>query len=343
MITKGILLINLGSPQSPEVPDVKKYLAQFLDDPRVIDLPTLGRRLLLYGIILPFRPKRSAKAYRKIWLAEGSPLVIHTKNLAQKLKTKLQGKFQIEWGMRYGTPSIEQGVNNLLELGCTEITLVPLYPQYASSSTGTALEVVYKYLGSLWNVPAITLKQLPPFYNHEKYIEVLSSSIDKELKNNPSLDHLLFSYHGLPHRHIQKSEVCKNTCLKPEYSCCETISQANAYCYRAQCIATTKAVAQILNLKPDFYSTSFQSRLGRQPWILPNTSEIIPMLPKKGIKNLAVVCPSFVADCLETLEEIGIAAQESFTTAGGQSFRLIPCLNDSEEWVNVLGEMVEGM
>jgi len=331
---KGALIVNLGSPDSTEVKDVKKYLDQFLMDKRVIDTPYLLRAFIVKGIILNTRPKKSAEAYKKIWWDEGSPLIVLSKRLHKKVEKECE--IPVELAMRYGKPSIKTGIQNLANKGVDEILLIPLYPQFAKATTETieveAANIVKK------NFPGIKIENFAAFYNKENYIEALSKSIQTELsKNKP--DHLLFSYHGVPERHIKKSDVTKSHC-KIDGSCCNTPSPAHEFCYRHQCYETTKLVAKKLNLPPEFYTTSFQSRLGRDPWLQPYTDKTIDDYAINGVKNLAVVTPAFVSDCLETLEEIGMEAKESFIENGGEKFKTIPCLNDNNDWVKTLSSWI---
>ncbi|MFK5958749.1 MAG: ferrochelatase [Lutibacter sp.] len=331
---KGALLVNLGSPDSTSTNDVKKYLDEFLMDKRVIDTPYLLRAFIVKGIILNTRPKKSAEAYKKIWWKEGSPLIVLSERLHKKVKE--HSNIPVELAMRYGKPSIQNGIKNLADKGVTEIFLIPLYPQFAMATTETIVVLANKIIKKQF--PQIKLTNFPAFYNNEKYIKVLSTTIQTELeKKNP--EHLLFSYHGVPERHIKKSDITKSHC-KIDGSCCNTTSVAHEFCYRHQCYETTKLVAKQLNLKEGTFSTSFQSRLGRDPWLQPYTNKTIDTLALNGIKNLAVVTPAFISDCLETLEEIGIEAKESFLENGGEKFNTIPCLNDNDEWVKTVTKWI---
>ncbi len=331
---KGALLINLGSPNSTSVKDVRNYLDEFLMDEYVIDKPYFFRALLVKGIILNTRPKKSAAAYKKIWWDEGSPLIVLSERLHKKVKEQVD--IPVELAMRYGKPSLKSGIQKLVDQGVTEIYLVPLYPQFAMASTETILALADKLVKKYF--PKVTLSDLPAFYNRTDYIEALSGSIQRSL-DTAKPAHLLFSYHGLPERHIRKSDVTKSHC-KLDGSCCNTNSPAHEFCYRHQCYETTKLVAEKLNLKEDFYSVSFQSRLGRDPWIKPYTDFVIDDLAKDGLKNLAVVTPAFVSDCLETLEEIGMEAKASFLENGGEEFTAIPCLNEDEKWIETLSNWI---
>lgn len=332
---KGVLLVNLGSPESPNPKDVKVYLDEFLMDERVIDLPSFLRTLLVRGIILNTRPKKSAKAYKKIWWKEGSPLIVLSKRLLQKMEAKVQ--LPLALGMRYGKPSIQSGLQELADKGVTEVLLVPLYPQFAMATTETILVLAESLRQK--HFPQMEFTTLPPFYKHPDYIRVLSQSIEESLKGK-EWEHLLFSYHGVPERHIRKSDSTKSHC-KIDGKCCQTASPAHQFCYRHQCFETTRLVAEYLELKSDSYSTSFQSRLGLDPWLQPYTDKTVAKMAQSGVKNMAIVTPAFVSDCLETLEEIGMEAVEDFEEKGGDHLHVIPCINDREDWVNVMSRWVD--
>jgi len=329
---KGILLVNLGSPDSPEPKDVKKYLGEFLMDKRVIDVPLWARLLLVKGIILNTRPKASAAAYKKIWWEEGSPLIVLSERLQQK--TQQQVNHPIALAMRYGSMTIKNGLQELVDKGVDEVLVIPLYPQFAMATTETivvlAEELRQKYF------PNLKMTSLPAFYNNPDYIEVLSNSIQESLKNK-TYDHLLFSYHGVPERHIRKGDITKSHC-KIDGTCCATASKAHQFCYRHQCYEVTRLVAEKLQLNEGAYSTSFQSRLGFDPWLQPYTDRTIERLGKEGVKNMAIVTPAFVSDCLETLEEIAMEGKEIFQEMGGEGFVTIPCLNDDDAWVALLAK-----
>ncbi|MDX1772909.1 ferrochelatase [Oceanihabitans sediminis] len=333
-MSKGILLVNLGSPDSPEPNDVKKYLDEFLMDERVIDIPFVARNLLVRGIILNTRPKQSAAAYKKIWWEEGSPLIV----ISERLQKKMQDKTDIPVGlaMRYGSMSIKKGMQELVDKGVDEILLFPLYPQFAMATTETILVLAEELQKK--HFPNVTITSVPAFYNKPDYIEVLANSIAKHLEG-VDYDHLLFSYHGVPERHIRKRDVTKSHC-KIDKSCCVTPSKAHEFCYRHQCLEVTRLVAEKLKFQEDTYSSSFQSRLGFDPWLQPYTDRTIERLGKQGVKNLAIVTPAFVSDCLETLEEIAMEGQEIFHEMGGKDFTTIPCLNDDQEWVDLLAKWV---
>lgn len=332
---KGVLLVNLGSPDSTTTKDVKKYLGEFLMDERVIDIPYLVRALLVKGIILNTRPRKSAKAYRKIWWPEGSPLIVLSKRLHKKVQEKVE--IPVALAMRYGNPSLEFGLQQLVNQGVTNVLVVPLYPQFAMATTETILVLAQQLVEEKF--PTLQLESLPAFYNKKEYIQNLAASI-QEYKNSFQPDYILFSYHGVPERHIKKSDVTKSHC-KIDGQCCITSSAAHEFCYRHQCYETTRQVAEALGLEEGTYSTSFQSRLGRDPWLQPYTDATIDGLAQKGIKKLAVATPAFVSDCLETLEEIGMEAAHSFKENGGEDFLAIPCLNDREDWVATLSNWIK--
>lgn len=331
---KGVLLVNLGSPDSPDPKDVKKYLGEFLMDERVIDVPYWARTLLVKGIILNTRPKASAAAYKKIWWEEGSPLIV----ISERLKSKIQNQtdLPVALAMRYGSMTIKKGIQELVDKGVDEVFLIPLYPQFAMATTETILVLANEIREA--HFPNITISDLPAFYNKQDYIKVLSNSIKKALKGK-ELDHILFSYHGVPERHIRKSDVTKSHC-KIDGSCCATPSKAHEFCYRHQCLEVTRLVAKELNFEKDSYSTSFQSRLGFDPWLQPYTDLTIERLGKQGIKNMAIITPAFVSDCLETLEEIAMEGEEIFHEVGGENFTTVPCLNDDKEWVDLLANWI---
>jgi ferrochelatase len=329
MKKQGILLVNLGSPDSPSVPDVRRYLREFLMDKRVIDAPYPVRFFIVNGLILPFRPKQSAEAYRTVWLPEGSPLVVISRRVRDLLQARLD--VPVELAMRYQNPSIESAVGKLHAAGVTEIILVPLFPHYAMSSYETAVERVREVAAKL--APRTGLRVVPPFYDDPGFIEALVESASKQLA--AGFDHLLFSFHGLPERHLKKSDPTGRHCLATK-NCCEVQSLAHQTCYRAQCFKTMEAFVKRANLRAGTYSFAFQSRLGRDPWLTPFTDHELERLPKEGVRKLLVICPAFVSDCLETIEEIGIRGKESFLGAGGSEFALISCVNDHPKWIDAL-------
>ena len=325
---KGILLNNLGSPDSTQTKDVKKYLGEFLMDERVIDIPYIKRWILINGIILNVRPKKSSSAYKKIWWKEGSPLVVISKRFAKKIIKKID--IPLALAMRYGSISMEKGIKELVDKGVTEIFLIPLYPHYAMSSYETVVTKAEEILAEKY--PNVKLDVLPPFYKNPGYIKAMSNNISNHLKNF-DYDHILFSYHGIPERHILKSDVTKSHC-KIDGSCCERNSVAHHTCYRHQCFETTKEIAKSLNLKEGTYSNSFQSRLLKDPWLKPYTDFELEKFPSEGKKKIAVITPAFVSDCLETLEEIAMEGKDEFLKFGGTDFKHIPCMNDNDDWVD---------
>ena len=334
---QGLLLVNLGTPDAPETGDVRRYLREFLFDPRVLDIPAPLRWALLELLILPTRPARSAEAYRKVWTEEGSPLLVHGRSLATQLAESLGPGWVVELGMRYGNPSLSFALDKLAAAGARTITLVPLYPQYASSSTGSTLERVHQLTGAAWNVPA--LRVVEPFFDHPGFLDAWVE-VARPVLTQARPDHVLFSFHGLPERQVLKSDVSGKHCLQSA-GCCDVSVVENRWCYRAQCFSTARSLAGRLGLKAEDFTVSFQSRLGRTPWLKPYTDLLLPELVQKGVRRLAVLCPAFVADCLETLEEIGIRAQEDFLRAGGESLTLVPSLNAHPAWVRALVQMVQ--
>lgn len=328
--------MNLGSPDSTNVADVKRYLTEFLMDKRVIDSPYLTRLLLVRGIIVPFRSPKSAKAYESVWMKEGSPLIVFSQQLQDALALEIEEPVKI--AMRYGTPSPKDAFDALVTENpdLEDVLLIPLYPHYAMSSYETAAEYgkaihrKYKYRFRL------TVQE--PYYNDQDYIRSLAESIRPHLSN--SFDHILFSYHGVPERHIYKGDITGNHCLRSA-NCCQTDSPAHAFCYRHQCFVTTGLAAAELGLSKEQYSQSFQSRLGRAEWLKPYTAVRLAELPKEGVKRLLVVCPAFVSDCLETLEEIAVEGKHIFIANGGTSFQMIPCLNTHPLWVQSLARWIE--
>ncbi len=329
---KGVLLVNLGSPDSPTPKDVKPYLDEFLMDPRVIDVPNWLRNILVRGIILQTRPKKSSRAYKKIWWKEGSPLIVLSERFMEKVRRHT--KMPVALGMRYGSITIKKALQELKDKQVDEVLLVPLYPHYAMSSYETVVVKVMEETAG--NFPEMRLTTLPTFYKNEEYIKVLSESIADGLKDF-EYDHILFSYHGIPERHIRKSDPTKFHC-KIDGSCCSTNSVAHNTCYRHQVYETTKRVKAHLGLPENKVSVSFQSRLAGDPWLKPYTDFEFERLAKEGKERLAVITPAFVADCLETLEEIAMEGKRQFEGAGGKNYKHIPCLNDNDAWVGVMAK-----
>jgi ferrochelatase len=321
---RGLLLINLGTPDAPAVPAVRRYLREFLSDPRVIDLPSLVRYILLYCFILPFRPQQSTHAYQRIWTEQGSPLLTNSMALAATVAKRLQATHSVVLGMRYGQPSLTHALAQLAD--CDEITILPLFPHYASATTGSCIEWIMRYFSTKPIFPHLHI--IRDFYQHPAFIQAVSEQIKPYIPNH---DYILFSYHGVPVRHLNKigcNPICTETCPTP--------TSGRAACYRAQCVHTTQLIADELQLKPRQFGYSFQSRLGKTAWITPYTDHLLPLLAKSGIKKLAIVCPSFSVDCLETLEEIGMQAKEQWLSLGGEAFSLIPCVNDSPLFVEAI-------
>ena len=330
---RGVLLLNLGSPRTPDKTDVKRYLTEFLMDPYVIDSPWLIRKILVSGLIVPFRANNTSHAYQTIWRTDepGSPLLWHSHMLKTALKEQVP--FPVELAMRYGSPSISSGLTSLLEQNITEVLLLPLYPHHATSTRTTSIKAVQQQLNQIDS--SVQCRVIPPFYNDSSYINALAAQCRPALSD--ALDLLLFSYHGLPERQITRADPTGQHCLQ-QPDCCERPSIAHATCYRHQVFETSRLVAGALGLEPEHYQISFQSRLGRLPWLTPNTEDVLHQLPEQGIKRIAVTCPAFVADNLETLEEIDIRGRETFMQAGGESFTLLPCLNSSQSFVKALAD-----
>lgn len=332
----GILLINLGSPKTPTPKDVKTYLDEFLMDEYVIDLPYPIRYLLVKGIILNVRPKKSAEAYASIWWDNGSPLIEISKQTESKLKSISNHPMAL--AMRYAEPSIQSGIQTLLDAhpDIDHIMAVPMYPHYAMATTQTVIEKTNDVVAT--HFPSLRVDYVPPFYDHPKYIDALSQSIQSHLtKKN---DYLLFSYHGVPVRHLKKTDPTKNHCFKFKDCCFIPNPTAHPVCYAHQVKRTTQLVMDTISLPRHQWSWAFQSRLGLDEWLQPFADKEIERLAKSGVKHLAVCCPAFIADCLETLEEIGEEARDIFLENGGESFTLIPCLNDNDAWVNALHELI---
>lgn len=331
----GILLVNTGTPDSPAVGDVRRYLRQFLSDPRVIDMPALARWLLLELIILPTRPRKSAEAYRKIWTPQGSPLRLHGVSLAEALQAQLRG-CEVRLAFQFGNPSIPSQIDALRDLGCDRLLVVPLFPHYAAASFGSTAAAVMAEAATRWVVPSVQI--IEPFWDAPEFLGAVAAAVREHLAQFEP-DHILLAYHGVPERHCSRTDSTGGRCLKSP-GCCDQLVAANRNCYRAQCMATSRALIAALQLDPARTTTAFQSRLGRIPWIRPYADEVITELAKQGVKKLLVVEPSFVADCLETLEEIGLRGAEDFRAAGGAELQLVPSLNTREVWVQGLAAIV---
>lgn len=325
----GVLLVNTGSPDAPEVPEVRRYLRQFLSDPRIIDIAPLARWLLLNFVILPRRPKVSAVAYRSVWTDRGSPLIVNSEDFRDGLRRALPDRL-IEIGMAYGRPSVPEALDSLLAQGARRIVIAPMFPQYASATVGAVLELTYKTVASKPNVAALSV--VAPFYEEPEFLDAWAAVARPQL-HGFNADHILFSFHGLPERQIQKCDPTGAHCLKQD-DCCERFREANPDCYRAHCFATTRGIVERLGLAKEDYTLAFQSRLGREKWLTPATDDTVIRLAQSGTKRLAVLSPAFVADCLETIEELGIRAKESFLENGGQAFKMISSLNSHDAWVD---------
>ena len=336
MAKRGIILANLGSPDSTSVKDVRRYLNEFLMDGKVIDIPYLVRALLVRGIIVPFRAPKSAEAYKTVWTKDGSPLIVLTRQLQQAVQQYFDEPVEI--AMRYGNPTPKAAFDRLLqrEPHLDEVVLLPLYPHYAMSSYETAVDYM-KEVHTKNNYP-FKLVTIKPYYNEPAYIHALANHIKPYLLQD--YDHILFSYHGIPQRHIRKSDTTGCHCLQVN-DCCNVPSPAHATCYRHQVFTTTKLVTEQLGIPADKFSIAFQSRLGKG-WLEPFTDIRLQQMPKEGIRKLLVICPAFVSDCLETLEEIDERGREEFMHAGGETFTMIPCLNTDPLWVKAITQYVKG-
>ncbi len=332
-MTRGVLLLNLGSPDSTETDDVRTYLRQFLGDPRVLDMPAWKRKPLVDLIITPFRAPKSAEAYKKVWTDQGSPLLVYSDQVRDMLRERID--LPVEVGMRYGNPSTESAIRALMARGVEEIFLIPLYPQYAMSSYETAVAHAQEILEEI--APEIKLVVQPPFYDDPDYIDALITVAKPYLEED--FDHMLFSYHGVPERHVKATDPSGCYCLRIA-DCCERKNPAHSFCYRHQCFATTKAFVKKAKIPDGKWSVSFQSRLGSDPWLTPFTDQQLERFPSKNIKRLVIISPAFVADCLETIEELGMEGKEEFLAAGGKEYRLVPCLNDHPQWVDLLQRFV---
>jgi len=335
----GLLLSNLGTPDAPETPAVRRYLAEFLWDRQVIDINPALRWLLLHGIILRTRPKRSAHAYQQIWTPAGSPLLVHSQALTTAVSAHLGPDWNVQLGMRYGQPSLGDGLDAVLATPIDRLVVLPLYPQYASSSTFSTLDFVRKLVRK--RGLSIPILQVQDFFQDPGFIAAQVAVAQAELAAF-SPDMVLISFHGLPERHLKRLDPAAGTpeahCLaRPD--CCARVDGRNARCYRAQAYATAKALARALHLDDDGFRVGFQSRLGRTPWIRPYTDELVTELARAGKKRLAILVPSFTADCLETLEEIGIRARADFKAAGGEELLRVSCVNSHPRWVTAVADL----
>src|ERR1035437_4325423 len=329
----GVLLIQLGTPDSPSVPDVRKYLSEFLNDPRVIDIPYLLRKFLVNIIIVPFRAPKSAKLYKQLWTDKGSPLLFYSESLKEKVQFTLGNNFEVELAMRYQSPSMDAVLGRMQKKGYERIIILPLFPQYASASSGSAIGKALKIIKQWWVIPE--LKIISQFYNNEDYI---NSVVEQGQKYNPSdYDHILFSFHGLPVRQVNKVYTDGKPCA--DHNCENEINQSNQFCYKAACYATTRLLAEKLNIPQEKYTVCFQSRLNKK-WLEPFSDKVIIEHAKKGTKKLLVFSPAFVADCLETIVEIGQDYSLLFKENGGNHLQLVESLNDHQCWVNAVKKMI---
>ena len=331
MSKRAVLLVNLGSPDSTSVPDVRRYLREFLGDERVLDLPAPFRWALLEGIILRTRPKKSAHAYEQIWTPAGSPLIVTSRSVREKLAGVLGAATPVYLAMRYGNPSIASVVGEMVRDGVNEVLLFPQYPHYAMSSWETVVVRVMEEVAK--QAPALKVTTVQPFFADADYIEALHTVAAPYLARPHDL--VLFSYHGVPERHMRKADSSRAHCMVVP-DCCTTCSPAHATCYKAQCLATTRALVARAGLTPAGHSVSFQSRLVGEPWLTPFTDKVLANLPAQGVKRLLILCPAFITDCLETLEEIQQEGRDIFLGAGGESFEQIPCLNDHPAYIDFL-------
>lgn len=326
----GLLLLNLGTPDSPKAPEVRRYLREFLSDPRVIDIGAFRRWLLLNLIILPFRPSRSAAAYELVWTDRGSPLLFHTRDLAAKVQARCGDRVKVDVAMRYGNPSIEDALARFKSQGIDRLVVFPLYPQYSSAATGSSIARVAELASASWNTPYLQI--VPPFYDRPAFIDACLDVARPVFDEGP-WERVLFSFHGLPERHCRKSDDTGAHCLTSD-TCCDRIVEANRNCYRAQCFATARAIAAGLGVPEERRIVCFQSRLGRTPWIRPYTDEVVDELAARGVKRALILSSAFVADCLETIEELGIRAAAAFKAKGGELLRLVPALNANDRWAD---------
>jgi len=328
----GVLLVNLGTPDSPSVSDVRSYLSQFLNDPRVIDIPWLLRKILVNGIIVPFRAPKSAKVYKELWTEKGSPLLFHSNNVKNLLQKELAGEYEVFLAMRYKNPSIPQVLEEMRWKNFDKIIVVPMFPQYASASTGSALEEVMRELCKWWVIPEI--RMISQYYNHPLYIDAF---VERGKQYNLSeYDHILFSYHGLPERQVDKvykDDLCK------DHDCEHEITEENKLCYKATCYATTRLLVEKLNIPQEKYTVCFQSRLDKK-WLEPFSDKVVEECAKKGMKKILVFSPAFTADCLETTIEIGEEYQELFEEYGGEKVQLVESLNSHPLWIQCLKALV---
>jgi len=336
MAKKGVLLVNLGTPDNPEVPAVKRYLDQFLMDERVIDIPKFNRTLLVKGIIVPFRSPKTSKLYKEIWDENGSPLLYYSKIQAKLLQDKLGDDYQVELAMRYQSPSIANALQRLKDNLVESIRVIPLFPQYASASTGSVMQLVMELVSKWPTIPPISFAN--SFHDNQLMIEIFAENARKHQPD--TFDHVLFSFHGLPERQLLKCDHTGNYCLKVD-NCCQTLNDTNKFCYSAQGHDTARLLAKELGLPREKYTVCFQSRLGKEPWVQPYTTDVLKKLAAEGKKRLLVFSPAFVADCLETLYEITVEYHEEFKALGGEHVQLVESLNDHPKFIDALAGMVK--
>lgn len=330
----GILLINLGTPDSPATSDVRKYLREFLLDPRVIDINAVGRWFLVNGIIAPFRAPKSARLYKEIWTAQGSPLLYYTRRQAELLQEALGANYLVDFAMRYQSPSIPDVLERFRKAGVRDLTVLPLFPQYASATTGSVHEKVMDIVKGWQAIPEIRF--INSYCDQPEFIEAF---VALGRAHDPSrYDHVLFSFHGLPERQIRKADDFGH-CLKD--NCCAELGPRNVNCYRAQCFQTARKIAAGLGLSFEQYTVCFQSRLGKDPWVRPYSDDVIRARAKQGDKRLLVFAPAFTSDCLETIHEIGVEYDELFRESGGEKIQLVESLNESPQWVKSMRALVE--
>jgi ferrochelatase len=332
----GVLLVNLGTPDSPRVRDVRRYLREFLSDPLVIDLGPAARWLLLNLVILPFRPRASARAYAQVWMPEGAPLRVYGRALRDAVAAELGDAYRVELGMRYGQPSIPGALERLAAADVARIVVLPLFPQHSQAATGSVVAKVFETVERIASIPPVEV--LGAFYGDPGFVGAVAATARPHLEAFRP-DFVLMSFHGLPERQVHKADPSGRHCLARE-GCCDAIGDVNRDCYRAQCFATGRALADALELADDDYRVAFQSRLGRDPWIGPYTDRVLPELAAAGVRRVAVLCPAFVADCLETLEEIGIRGREQWLSLGGEELLLVPSLNAEPAWVRATADLI---
>ncbi len=335
MRKQGVLLVNLGTPDSPSVSDVRKYLDEFLMDERVIDINAINRALLVKGIIVPFRGPKSAKIYKELWTENGSPLLYYGIRVKELLQDKLGKKYTVELAMRYQSPSIKSALDSLKQQQVESIRVVPLFPQYASASTGSVIQKVMELVSKWQTIPDISF--VNSFHDNDGMIEVFAENARKHQPE--TFDHILFSFHGLPERQLTKADHSGKYCLQTP-NCCSRLNDVNRFCYSAQSHDTARLIAEKLGLPKEKYTICFQSRLGNSPWKKPYTIEVLEDLAKKGAKRLLVFSPAFVADCLETNIEISQEYNEEFRNWGGEKIQLVESLNDHPTWIDALAGIV---